>query len=225
VEPASAPKSRSRAPAHQAQAIAPGGQRPQHKGLDRLRHVLQQQRTQRLERQAQPFTAPFMRGTGDADPARRTRFLQACGDDDTAAVVVAAIADNVAQVDTHAQAQTVVVQPTVIVPGKLVLDSHGALHRLTDTIEHDQERITRCLHQTTPMPTDCRTYQPIHMAQPCHGPDIVAMKQPAVTDQVGIQRSHQPGPIPASPRQPGSRRKARTQDACRLVAPLPGAFE
>jgi hypothetical protein len=160
--------------------------------------------------QAQPIAPSLMRGARNADTARRAHLLQAHGDDDPAAVEVAPVADDIAQIDTDAQAQGVVVRPPVILARQFVLHGDGASHRAADAIERDQHRIARCLHHATTMPTDRRPDQPMHAAQPCDGSGVVAMKQPAVANKVGIQSGHQPTSGPAPPRQPTCRLSRNT---------------
>ena len=132
-------------------------------------------------------------GPRDADAARLAHRLQPGGDVHAVAEDVAAIDDDIADVDANPELDPVVIGDTGIGLQHGTLDRHGAGHGVHDAGEFHQQSIPGSMHNPAVVPCDAGvdTLASVRL-QRRMGANVVDTHQPAVAGDVRCQDGRQP---------------------------------
>jgi hypothetical protein len=125
-------------------------------------------------------------GLGERDPAGRRQRLQAGGDVHALSVEVAAIHDDVAEIDTDAVADPLRLAPVQIGPRHGFLNRQRAAHRGHHAAEFNQRAVAHELDDAPAMLLDLRQDQraPVGL-KPFQRSGLILLHQSRITDHVG----------------------------------------
>jgi hypothetical protein len=123
---------------------------------------------------------------GNADPARFRDGFETGGNVDPVAVNVLALDDNVTEMDADAEQQLSVFGRVAFSPRGGALDVYGALDRIDDTAELDQEPIAHGFDHPPPVFADGRVNNLAELiVEPGARPSFICAHETAVTNHVG----------------------------------------
>jgi hypothetical protein len=130
---------------------------------------------------------------GDHDAVGLGELLEACGDVDAIAVYVLALGEHVAEVDTDAQAEALILGHHGLTFDELSLNEHRAAHRVDDARELAEDAVSHQLEDAAVMlVNERRDHHAMEDLQPSERSRLVAFHQRRVADEVGRQDCGQP---------------------------------
>ncbi len=122
----------------------------------------------------------------DADAARLRQCLQPRGDVDTVAVNVAAVGDDVAEIDPDPKGNALVLGHLGVAVRHRPLDLDGAAHRIDDARKFHQHAVAGGLDDAPVMLPDFRVDELAAMRlQAVEGAFLVRSHQPRITRHIG----------------------------------------
>ena len=169
--------------------------KPEHEGLDRAGDVLQAERSEFLEDQAEPVLHMVAHRPRDADATRRTLGLKSLRHIHHLAMQIGAIRNRIADIDADAKADGPIGGMVTIIGGHLLLHLHGTAHRAVDAVEHDEQGVASGLNDPAAMLVDRRVDQSAaESTEPFQRSFVIQPDQAAVTNHIGIDHGHQLSP-------------------------------
>ena len=122
----------------------------------------------------------------DGDPAGPGNALDARGDVDAVAEKVAALDDDVAEVDSDAEFDSPVLGHVSVAGRHGLLHGAGTLDRIHDARKFDEHAIAGEFDDATRMPADLRLDElGLVLLQALQGTNLIGPHQPAVADDIG----------------------------------------
>ncbi len=129
---------------------------------------------------------------GDADAARLGQALQARGDVDAVAVDVAAVLDDVAEVDADAEGDAPALGQRGVARAELGLHGHRRGERVDDGVEARQHGVAGGVHHAPAVPGDGGVDDVEVGGQGAVGGVLVLARQAAVAGDVGVEDGGEP---------------------------------
>src|SRR5262249_28005854 len=127
--------------------------------VDRTRNVFDDLLTHVLETKAELVAHLIVHNTRNHDPSRISESLEPCRHVYAITKNIAAIDNDVANIDADSELNTLVDRHIRIPISHSALNINGAAHGVDDTDEFDQNSIARCFDDTASMFRDLWVYQ------------------------------------------------------------------
>src|SRR5262249_42593889 len=167
--------------------LTPGGRDAYRVSANRLGDVLDAMAPQRMVVEIELVPDLFVDIVGDADRARTGESLKAGGDVDAITENVAAVDDDIAEIDTDSEFETPVGRHGPVDAASRLLDLDGAVQRLNDTGKTREEAVARRANDPPAVRRDQRVDSTAELAEPSMRARFVLAHQAAEADDICMQ--------------------------------------